>query len=110
MIDYFILNGETTTISLSGRLLTDNDLQAVSEEIEKLNNWKIVLDLKDLSYINSSGIAFLVRILTRSRINGGDTVICQVNSQLKKLFEITKMHDVFHIYDDQKSANAYFNA
>ncbi|NBN98554.1 MAG: hypothetical protein EBV19_04845, partial [Flavobacteriia bacterium] len=62
MIDYFISNGETTTITLSGRLLSDNDLKAVSEAIDKLDNWKIVIDLKDLTYINSSGIAFLVRI------------------------------------------------
>ncbi|MFM7662903.1 MAG: STAS domain-containing protein [Bacteroidota bacterium] len=108
MIDYFILNGETTTISLSGRLLSDNDLQAVSAEVEKLNNWSVILDLQDLTYINSSGIAFLVRILTRSRVNGGDTVICKVNSNLQKLFEITKMQDVFKIYDDQEAAKAHF--
>jgi len=108
MIDYFILNGETTTISLSGRLLSDNDLQAVSAEVEKLKNWKVILDLKDLSYINSSGIAFLVRILTRSRVNGGDAVICKVNSSLQKLFDITKMQDVFKIYDNQEDAIAHF--
>ncbi len=108
MIDYFILNGETTTISLSGRLLSDNDLQAVSAEVEKLNNWNVILDLKDLTYINSSGIAFLVRILTRSRVNGGDTVICKVNSNLQKLFDITKMHDVFKIYDAQDAAIDHF--
>jgi anti-anti-sigma factor len=108
MIDYFILNGETTTISLSGRLLSDNDLQAVSTEVEKLNNWNVILDLKDLTYINSSGIAFLVRILTRSRVNGGDTVICKVNNNLHKLFEITKMHDVFKIYETQEAAVDHF--
>lgn len=110
MIDYFILNGQTTTISLSGRLLSDEDLQAVSTEIEKLQNWKIVIDLKDLSYINSSGIAFLVRILTRSRVNGGDAVICEVHSNLNKLFEITKMGDVFKIYDSKENAQAHFNS
>jgi len=110
MIDYFILHGETTTISFSGRLLSDNDLQSVSAEVEKLNNWKIILDLKDLSYINSSGIAFMVRILTRSRVNGGDAVMCEVNSNLNKLFEITKMGDVFKIYDSKENAQAHFNS
>lgn len=110
MIDYFILNGETTTISLSGRLLSDSDLQAVSAEVEKLNNWSVILDLKDLTYINSSGIAFLVRILTRSRVNGGDTVICNVNSNLQNLFEITKMHHVFKIYGTQEEAAAHFKS
>jgi len=109
MIDYFITNGQTTCITLSGRLLSDADLSSVSKEIEKLSNWKIVLDLKDLSYINSSGIAFLIRILTRSRVNGGDAVICQVNENLQKLFDITKMGEVFSIYNTIEAAENHFN-
>ena len=108
MIDYFISNGETTTITLSGRLLSDNDLKAVSEAIDKLDNWKIVIDLKDLTYINSSGIAFLVRILTRSRIHNGDTVIIHVNASLNTLFTITKMHEVFTIYPSKEEAINHF--
>lgn len=110
MIQYFISNRDhTTCITLEGKLLSDADLKAVSAEIEKLKNWKIVLDLKDLSYINSSGIAFMVRILTRSRVKGGDTVIAQVNSSLKKLFDITKMNEVFSIYETVEEANNHFN-
>ena len=109
MIDYFITNCQTTCITLSGRLLSDADLSSVSKEIEKLSNWKIVLDLKDLSYINSSGIAFLIRILTRSRVNGGDAVICQVNENLQKLFDITKMGEVFSIYNTMEAAENHFN-
>lgn len=110
MIDYFISNGEnTTTITLEGKLLSDADLKAVSTEIEKLQNWNIILDLKDLSHVNSSGIAFMVRILTRSRVNGGDAVMTQVNSSLKKLFDITKMHEVFRIYEGMEDALKHFN-
>jgi len=110
MIDYFISNGEnTTTITLEGKLLSDADLKAVSTEIEKLQNWNIILDLKDLSHVNSSGIAFMVRILTRSRVNGGDAVMTQLNSNLKKLFDITKMHEVFRIYDIMEDAIKHFN-
>lgn len=110
MIDYFITNGQTTCITLSGKLLSDADLSSVSKEIEKLSNWNIVLDLKELSYINSSGIAFLIRILTRSRINGGDAVIFHVNSNLQKLFDITKMGEVFSIYDSLDAAENHFNS
>ena len=109
MIDYFISNGENTTfITLEGKLLSDADLKAVSTEIEKLQNWNIILDLKDLTHVNSSGIAFMVRILTRSRVNGGDAVIAQVNSNLKKLFDITKMHEVFAIYETIEDATNHF--
>jgi anti-anti-sigma factor len=93
---------------LEGKLLSDADLKAVSTEIEKLQNWNIILDLKDLTHVNSSGIAFMVRILTRSRVNGGDAVIAQVNSNLKKLFDITKMHEVFAIYETIEDATNHF--
>ncbi len=109
MIQYFISNGENTTrITLEGKLLSDSDLKSVSLEVEKLQNWNIILDLKDLTHVNSSGIAFMVRILTRSRVNGGDTVIAQVNSNLKKLFDITKMHEVFAVFDNLEEANSHF--
>jgi anti-anti-sigma regulatory factor len=51
----------------------------------------------------------MVRILTRSRVNGGDAVIAQVNSSLKKLFDITKMHEVFAIYPTIEDATNHFN-
>lgn len=110
MIQYFISNGENTTrLTLEGKLLSDSDLKAVSAEVEKFQNWNIILDLKDLTHVNSSGIAFMVRMLTRSRINGGDTVMASVNANLKKLFDITKMNEVFTIYQTIEEANNHFN-
>lgn len=110
MIQYFISNGENTTrLTLEGKLLSDSDLKAVSAEVEKFQNWNIILDLKDLTHVNSSGIAFMVRMLTRSRINGGDTVMASVNASLKKLFDITKMNEVFTIYQTIEEANNHFN-
>lgn len=108
MIDYFIKNGDTTCITLKGKLLSDVDLKSVSNEVEKLNNWSVVLDIKDLTHINSSGIAFFIRLLTRSRVNGGDTVLCNVHPNLVKLFDITKMHEIFTIYGNLVEANSHF--
>jgi anti-anti-sigma regulatory factor len=51
----------------------------------------------------------MVKTLTRSRINNGDVPMVKPNAQLAKLFEITKMHEVFSIYDSLEGAKKHFN-
>jgi len=67
-----------------------------------------VLDLTDLRFMNSSGLTVLLNILTKSRKAGGDTIICNINinSQLKSVFTITRLTEVFTITDNQEAAIA----
>jgi anti-anti-sigma factor len=66
------------------------------------------LDLANLSYVNSSGIAFFVKVLTRARLNQGDVVVLNVNDQLTKIFELTKINQVFHMANTLMEVKAYF--
>ena len=109
MIEFSISSSEVTCLSISGKILSDADIQPMKEVIDQVENWKIVIDLSQLSHTNSSGIAFMVKVLTKSRINGGDTVFLNPNAGLTKLFEITKIHEVFTIFDSLESAKNHFN-
>ena len=109
MIEFNISSTEVTRFSISGKILSDADILPMRNEIENIVNWKIILDLSMLSHTKSSGIAFMVKILTKSRINGGDTVLLNPNDGLTKLFEITKIHEVFSIYDSLELAENHFN-
>ncbi|MEN9301608.1 MAG: hypothetical protein RL264_37 [Bacteroidota bacterium] len=97
-----------TRLNLIGRILSSGDLTALNDHLEKIQNWKIILDLSELSHSNSTGLGLLVKILTRSRVKGGDTVILSPNDGLKKLFEITKMHEIFTIFNNEAEAIAYY--
>jgi anti-anti-sigma factor len=93
---------------LKGRILTDEDLAPAHAMLENRENWNLVLDLSELTHTNSTGIAFMVKCLTKSRVHSGDTVLLQPNASLSRLFEITKMHEVFTILMDLESAINYY--
>ena len=91
-----------------GKILSDADLTIANEVLSSNKNWNIVFDLSELSHTNSSGIAFMVKTLTKARINLGDVLLLSPNNGLNKLFEITKMQEVFSIVDSLAAAENYF--
>ncbi len=93
---------------LKGRILSDADLVDPNNLFTDLKVWNIIFDLSQLTHTNSSGIAFMVKSMTRARINNGDVVLVNPNSGLAKLFEITKIHEVFSIYDTLENAKNHF--
>jgi anti-sigma B factor antagonist len=64
--------------------------------------------LSELTHTNSSGIAFLIRIMTRSRINDGDVVLASPNVGIQKLIDISKLYEVFSIYNSLDEAVSHF--
>jgi anti-sigma B factor antagonist len=97
-----------SVLSFEGKMMSDADLADAHVLLNTLTNWNVVLDLEKLSYINSSGIAFFVKVLTRARLNQGDVVVLHVNEQLTKIFELTKINQVFHMANTLNEVKAYF--
>jgi anti-anti-sigma factor len=111
-MSFIVDNSEFPTYSifkLKGRILSDEDLKQAHALLENRKNWKLILDLSELSNTNSIGIAFMVKCLTRARINQGEVVLIQPNTALQRVFEITKMHEVFKIMNDLDAAINYLN-
>lgn len=103
-----LVDSEYSVLSFDGKLMSDADLADAQLLLNTLTNWKVVLDLAKLSYVNSSGIAFFVKVLTRARLNQGDVVVLNVNEQLTKIFELTKINQVFHMTNTLMEVKAYF--
>jgi anti-anti-sigma factor len=101
-------NGPLSILKLQGRFFTESDREHAIEKLDLVENWNLVIDLSELEYINSTGIAFLVKTLTRSRLNLGDTVLYQPNAQLNKIFELTRMEHIFGIYQDLEQIKKFF--
>ena len=97
-----------SVLSFEGKLMSDSDLADAHVLLNTLTNWNVVLDLEKLSYVNSSGIAYFVKVLTRARLNQGDVVVLNVNEQLTKIFELTKINQVFHMANTLNEVKAYF--
>ncbi|MFH1320734.1 MAG: STAS domain-containing protein [Bacteroidota bacterium] len=94
-------------ILFRGNLLENNQTMNLSDDIEHLlvqkkNNF--ILDLSELKHINSSGLGEMVKILTKSRKSGGETILANVSEKIKTLFITTKLNTIFTITDSVEEA------
>lgn len=65
----------------------------------------VLIDLKDVTFIDSSGLGALVIALKAVRSAGGKLYVCSANEQVRMLFELTSMDQVFEIFDNQEAFN-----
>lgn len=97
---------------LAGELIDRSQATAMLEEIDaaisKGEN-KVLLNLQELKYINSSGLNVFINILTKARKAGGDVAICCVNKKINELLIITKLNSVFNVSDSPEKAAAVLN-
>lgn len=64
---------------------------------------RVVIDFKDVSFLDSSGLGALTGVLKRVG-HRGDLVVCGLNSDVEQMFRICRMDRVFTIYKDEASA------
>ena len=62
---------------------------------------QVLIDLKDVTFVNSSGLSALVSALKTVRTSGGKLFLCSVNDQVKMLFQLTRMDQVFEVFENQ---------
>jgi anti-sigma B factor antagonist len=68
------------------------------------NQIKILLNLADVTYIDSSGIGELVSGYTTVTNTGGSLKLLNLNKRVKDLLQITKLYTVFEVHEDEAAA------
>ena len=100
-----------TIMDCSGRItLGEGSVQlrdAVRDLLSK-GSKKILLNLGDVTYIDSSGIGELVSAFTTVRNQGGDLKLLNLTKKVHDLLQITKLYTVFDVKEDEASAVASF--
>ncbi|HKN22317.1 MAG TPA: STAS domain-containing protein [Terracidiphilus sp.] len=100
-----------TVLGLSGRItLGEGSVQlrdAIRDLISK-GQKRILLDLGDVNYIDSSGLGELVSAYTTARNQGATLKLLKLTKKVHDLLQLTKLYTVFDIYDDEASAIASF--
>jgi len=79
-------------------LAHSNQLQDDLTEVIAKQPQRVVLDLAGVTYMDSSGIASLVKMLSRTRAIGASLHLAAMSDRVRSLFEITRLDDVFHIH------------
>lgn len=65
---------------------------------------KLVLDLTQLRFVDSSGLGAMLSCLRQLTGKGGDLKLCCMSKQVRSLFELVRMHRIFDIYDTKQQA------
>ena len=96
-------------VDLSGRLTIGEPVLLLRETLRTHMNdgvRHLVLNLGDVSYIDSSGLGELVSIYTTVRNKQGDVKLLNLTAKAKDLLQMTKLLTVFDCYDDEAAAIA----
>jgi anti-sigma B factor antagonist len=103
--------GGVTIVDLSGKITLGEGGMALREEVRKLlaeGKKKIVLNLAEVNYIDSSGLGELVSAYTAVKNAGGELKLLSLTSKVRDLLVITKLVTVFDVKDDEASAVSSF--
>jgi anti-sigma B factor antagonist len=99
--------GDITVLNISGRITLGEGNVMLREMVRELvdkGNKKIVLNLGEVQYIDSSGIGELVKTHTTVRNQGGQLRLVSLNKRVNDLLQMTKLSAVFDIEVDEASA------
>jgi len=100
-----------TVLDLSGRITLGEGSVQLREAIRDLvarSHKNIVLNLGDVSYMDSSGVGELVTAYTTVKNQGGELKLVNLTKKIEDLMTITKLVTVFDIHPDEASAIAAF--
>jgi anti-sigma B factor antagonist len=100
--------GGVATLDLTGEINrgADERMNEAYEEAGTTGVATVVLNFSDVDYINSTGIAVIVAVLGRARKDGRTVIAYGLTDHYKQLFDITRLSDFMHIYDDESTAMA----
>ena len=100
-----------TVVDLSGRITLGEGSVVLRDTVRDLlakGDKKMLLNLGEVTYIDSSGIGELVSAFTTVRNQGGELKLLNLTKKVHDLLQITKLYTVFDIKDDEAAAIGSF--
>lgn len=104
--------GKVQVVRLSGRF-DAFEVPVLTVWLDKsvtADNANVVINLDAVEFIDSSGLAALVKVLKRCRENKGNLALCNVQQAVTIIFELTNLNKAFEVYDTEADALKAFDA
>ena len=99
--------GDVSVVDVAGRITLGEGSSALRDTLRGLvsnGQKKILLNLGEVSYIDSSGIGELVSGFTTVTNSGGELKLLNLAKRVKDLLQITKLYTVFDVHEDEAEA------
>lgn len=94
-------------VDCAGRLVFGEETSALRDQVKSLigtGGARIVLNLADVTYIDSGGLGTLVALYTTARNAGGSIKLSRLTQRVGDLLQVTKLLTVFDVYDSEEKA------
>ena len=104
--------GQVSVMDVAGRITLGEGSSALRDLLREMvgkGQKKILLNLGEVSYIDSSGIGELVSGFTTVTNSGGELKLLNLNKRVKDLLQITKLYTVFDVHEDEAGAIRSFS-
>jgi anti-sigma B factor antagonist len=94
--------GKVVVLKLIGRLdsLTTKNFREKVKSLAQQRYVLLVLDMSEVDFMDSSGLGSLVAALRSVGHEGGNIKIADLQPRVRALFELTRLHQIFEIYED----------
>jgi len=98
-------------VDCSGRVVFGEESASLRDMVKKLlaESPKVVLNLREVNYIDSGGLGTLVSLYTTARNAGGAVKLARLSQRVGDLLQITKLLTIFEVFDDEEVAAQSFN-
>lgn len=106
------IEDDVIVLELSGKIMGGPDAAALNDKLHELiesGKTRVVADLAEVNWMNSSGLGILIGALTTIRNAGGDLKLAAVTERIHSLLKITKLLSVFNTYSSSEEAIASFS-
>jgi anti-sigma B factor antagonist len=104
--------GHVTVLDVEGRIVLGDEIHMLREAVHRLiaeGKKKIILNLAEVDYIDSSGVGELVGCFTTVRNSGGELKLLNLTQKVQDVLHVTKLYTVFDIKDDEFTAVKSFD-
>ncbi len=103
--------GSVTIVDLNGKITLGESSGVMRDELNSLlamGRKSIIVNMANVSYVDSAGLGELVGKYTTATNQGGSIKLLHLQGKMKDLLQITKLHTIFPIYEDENEAVASF--
>ena len=97
-------------VDCSGRVVFGEESASLRDTVKGLlaQSPKVVMNLREVSFIDSGGLGTLVALYTSARNSGGAVKLASLSQRVGDLLQITKLLTIFEVFDDEVAAARSF--
>lgn len=103
--------GDVAIVDLTGKITLGENTGILRDELRSLltqGHKNIILNMAGVTYVDSAGLGELVGAYTTATNQGGSVKLINLQGKMKDLMQITKLHTIFSIFDNEQAAVSSF--